>query len=94
MPHRVMPYFRGLSDEFSCVAIQQQEDVTPKTTQKHKVSLPPPPLPAAACSDTPLQKCSLPDSPLLSVPSLDRLLPFESLDVGTLRLLPPTASCS
>lgn len=36
---------------------------------------------------------SPPDSPLLSVPSPDRLLPFESLDVGTPRL-PPTASCS
>lgn len=49
-----MPYFRGLSDEVSCVAIQQREDLTPQTTLKHKVSSPPPSsAPAAVGSDTP-----------------------------------------
>lgn len=49
-----MPYFRGLSDEVSCVAIQHREDLTPQTTLKHKVSSPPPSsAPAPVGSDTP-----------------------------------------
>lgn len=36
VPQGIMPYFRGLSDEVSCVAIQQREDVTPQTTLNTK----------------------------------------------------------